>query len=69
MESFDRLLFENTDADGSKDWDIPSDLPIGSDYRIKIFHHNDPTDFDFSDADFSITSFTPTITVNFSKWR
>jgi len=55
---------KNTDADGSKDWDIPSDLTPGSDYRIKIFHHNDPTDFDFSDADFTIEiSSSPTISI------
>jgi hypothetical protein len=60
---FDRLLFENTDADGSKDWNIPADLTPGTDYKIKIFHHDDATDFDFSDADFTISPFVESITV------
>jgi hypothetical protein len=60
---FDRLLFINTDADGSKDWNIPIDLTPGSDYRIKIFHHDDASDFDFSDADFTIAPFVSDITV------
>jgi len=53
---FERSLFDTTDADGSKNWDIPMDITPGSDYRIKIFHHNDTTDFDFSDADFTISA-------------
>ncbi|MEJ2193522.1 MAG: Ser-Thr-rich GPI-anchored membrane family protein, partial [Ignavibacteriaceae bacterium] len=58
---FEREIFVNERADGSKDWDIPTDLDFGTDYRIKIIHSNDSTDFDFSNADFTISSPVPSI--------
>jgi hypothetical protein len=60
---FDRVLYVNQDADGSKGWNIPDELPAGIDYRIKIIHSSDTTDYDFSDGDFTITEFVPEIIV------
>jgi hypothetical protein len=45
-----------TPNDGSKPWDIPPDLPISSDYKIKITSIDIPDFFDFSDADFTINN-------------
>ncbi|MCZ6701808.1 MAG: T9SS type A sorting domain-containing protein, partial [Ignavibacteria bacterium] len=47
-------ISESTPNDGSKPWEIPSNLAHGSDYKIKITSTTDPDFFDFSDAEFTI---------------
>jgi hypothetical protein len=54
--TFHLEISESTPNDGSKPWDIPSDLPIASDYKIKITSNNIPDFFDFSDDDFTINN-------------
>jgi hypothetical protein len=49
-------ISESTPNDGSKPWDIPSNLPISSDYKIKITSIDIPDFFDFSDEDFTINN-------------
>jgi hypothetical protein len=56
---FNSVIISSTFSDGSKDWDIPSDLPSGSDYRIKITSVDNSSTFGISDADFTITGGLP----------
>ncbi|MCH8033697.1 MAG: hypothetical protein IH950_08080 [Bacteroidetes bacterium] len=48
----------STPNDGSKPWDIPSNVATGSDYKIKITSIDIADFFDFSDADFTINDIT-----------
>ena len=51
----------STSSDGIRDWDIPSSLPEGSDYKIKITSLGSENVFDFSDDNFSL-SYNITVT-------
>ncbi|MGB5893754.1 MAG: Ser-Thr-rich GPI-anchored membrane family protein, partial [Ignavibacteriaceae bacterium] len=55
-ETFYSEISASTPNDGSKPWDIPLDLPNGTDYKIKITSIDIPDFFDFSDAEFTINS-------------
>ncbi|MCH7974504.1 MAG: hypothetical protein IH949_11595, partial [Bacteroidetes bacterium] len=61
----DTVLFDAEDPDNSKDWNIAPSTTPGNDYRIKLIYVNDPTITSISDANFTISSFVPQITVNF----
>jgi len=45
-----------TPNDGSFNWTVPLATPLGSDYTIEVYSASDPTQVDFSDAPFSVTS-------------
>ncbi|MEJ2195722.1 MAG: Ser-Thr-rich GPI-anchored membrane family protein, partial [Ignavibacteriaceae bacterium] len=55
------VIIASTASTGSYSWDIPLGTTSGSDYTIKITSVNNPSTFDFSDANFEI--FTGIITV------
>ncbi|MCH7770439.1 MAG: hypothetical protein IIA49_05395, partial [Bacteroidetes bacterium] len=59
--SFQSFISTGTSSDGSSTWDIPLSLASGSDYTIKITSVDSVNVFDFSDANFTIS--TPVITV------
>jgi hypothetical protein len=61
VDIFHSEITASTPADGSKDWNIPSTLTLGSDYKIKITKADDSNVFDFSDANFTISEFEPQI--------
>jgi hypothetical protein len=44
-------------------WTIPNGTAVANDYKVKIFSHNDPISYDFSDNNFSIQANTPGNTV------
>jgi len=52
----------STGNDGRKPWEIPFDLEEGTDYKVKIASVDDPTIFDLSDNNFTITANTITVT-------
>ncbi|GBD86719.1 ser-Thr-rich glycosyl-phosphatidyl-inositol-anchored membrane family protein [bacterium BMS3Abin03] len=52
--NFQSIITDSTYSDGQFPWDIPSDTPLGNDYKIKISSVDDSNVFDFSDNDFSI---------------
>jgi hypothetical protein len=54
-------IVPSTSSDGQRDWDIPSSIPVGSDYKIKITSLASDNIFDFSDENFSLKN---EITVN-----
>ena len=56
--NFHSLIKASTFSDGQYPWDIPDDIPPGSDYKVKIFSDDDENVFDFSDADFTILNTT-----------
>jgi hypothetical protein len=60
----DTVLFDAEDPDGSKIWDIAIGTVPGNDYKVKLIYVNDPTVTSISDANFTISSFAPQITVN-----
>ncbi len=43
-----------TESDGSYDWTIPANLPVGSDYNIKIASTRDGNIYDFGDGNFTV---------------
>ncbi|NEP81689.1 MAG: hypothetical protein F6K39_28125, partial [Okeania sp. SIO3B3] len=51
---FQATIDSSTESDGSYDWSIPADLPIGSNYKIQISSTADGSILDFSDANFDI---------------
>jgi len=60
---FDSIIKDDTPSDGSTNWTIPIGQAPGSDYKVKITSVNDTTVFDFSDADFIIETYSPSITI------
>ncbi|MHA2100158.1 MAG: Ser-Thr-rich GPI-anchored membrane family protein, partial [Candidatus Kariarchaeaceae archaeon] len=56
------LISGPTASDGTKNWDLPFDIESGDDYQVKITSVENPSIFDFSDANFSIEGFEITIT-------
>ena len=52
---FDSTITPSTPNTGSFEWNIPSDQPHDSTYRIRISNETYPGIFDESDYDFSIT--------------
>ena len=42
-------------SNGSYSWTIPTSLSAGSDYKVRVEYSNDPTVYDMSDNDFSLT--------------
>ncbi|MCZ6702710.1 MAG: hypothetical protein O6940_06670, partial [Ignavibacteria bacterium] len=50
-------------SDGSKEWNIPSDLEPGSDYTIRITSVDDQGIYDFSDENFTIIGNQITLTL------
>ena len=53
---FHSQIKNSTESDGSYLWNISSALDQGSDYKIKILSVADNNIFDFSDADFTLSS-------------
>jgi len=56
-----RTISVSSSNDGSKNWKIPSTQALGTDYKVKITNLSNMGDYDFSDANFTISS--PSITV------
>jgi len=61
VSTLTRTITSSTACDGSYSWTIPTDLTTASDYRIKITSTSMTSVYDYSNAYFSITA--PTITV------
>jgi hypothetical protein len=53
---FHSSIITSTASDGSHTWNISSSLVQGSDYKIRISSVTDGNIFDFSDADFTLSS-------------
>ena len=45
----------NTENDGSYPWRIPTSIPIGSDYKIRVTSNSNNKIYDFVDSNFSIS--------------
>jgi len=57
------MISSSTSSDGSKEWNIPSDLEPGSDYTIRITSVDDQGIYDFSDENFTIIANQITLTL------
>ncbi len=56
-----RTISVSSSNDGTKNWKIPSTQALGTDYKVKITNLSNMADYDFSDANFTISS--PSITL------
>jgi phage gpG-like protein len=54
--SLNRTISSSASNNGSYSWMVPSDQQIGSDFRIKIISTSNPSTYDYSDNDFTITA-------------
>ncbi len=48
------VIASSTPNDGSYDWTVPANLPVGSDYRVRVSLASDPAVLDSSNADFTV---------------
>ncbi len=67
--SLNLTIASSTLSDGNFLWTIPSSQTLSNDYKIKISSTYDATFFDFSDADFTITSLTVTSPNGGEDWE
>jgi hypothetical protein len=63
FSSFKSTIISSTANDGNYNWTIPSDLTVGSNYKVKISSISNPSFYDYSDANFSISSSSSTNSV------
>ncbi len=59
--SFYNTIISSTTDDGTYSWNIPDTYAAGTQYTIKIEDVTDPATYDFSDADFTLSSPPPPV--------
>ncbi|MBW1888130.1 MAG: choice-of-anchor D domain-containing protein, partial [Deltaproteobacteria bacterium] len=62
--SFYDYISSSTPSIGSYNWIIPTNIPNGSDYKVRIFYADEPTIQDYSDDDFTIAEYLPVISIS-----
>lgn len=53
---YQRWIHGGTVNDGVFDWNIPADVPAGTDYKVQVYSSTNFEYMDFSDANFSVTA-------------
>ena len=62
--SFLETIVDDTDNDGTYNWDIPDNLESATDYRIKISWVDYTSVYDYSDGSFAINQPGQSVTIN-----
>lgn len=65
--ALDTTISASTANDGSYDWPVPIGQNLGTDYQIRISSLETPSQYDNSDADFSIIAQPTSITLDYSE--